>query len=607
MIPRLSVRAAVLAIACSAFVPRAQAQNADGDATTPAQIISAIIHDDAMTARIFLGDPRTQAVVKAAEPARFDAVFEHAAELRDVERLLTSTVDPMNIRLTLLSRGDCAFCQDPARLEAWAARDRAIIPDVVKKLPLVFFDWKSLSSSQLDWLQAYGTTAADWSALSLQARHERLLGWAREEMGSLMESNPSNPKQLQDMAARAYAVYGVLGRDETTPLSDRLDKADTAVEKLAAADKLVGSGAAAGLRQALADAQNAADPDARLAALNRLYDDMGRPDAQVRAALPSAPGQGFDAASRLRTAALLSTGLMRETQGTWAGADLTAFFANHPLDVVVRPFAGQDVSAAAEYDNNRLSLNEKFIAQFLRSHGKTIDDLTRDPALLRDLTRTVVPEFVHESTHEMQDDWAKEQDIPFQSGEGIEQEALTVQALFVLQKEKIDPSYRRFLEANKNSSTLVANDLWQAENLKKEGASYYGASVFSDDYPGSPSIASNAWTGLSLDAKAEAAIQAELGRRAELSAAQQASLAAAPRIQVETVSDFIQAVPRIGTSELTGELKIMRDHDHQTPQVYDAYAARLAGVVSLTDQRLAQLGIHGPAADPVPVPDLAHP
>lgn len=608
MIPHLSIRGGALAI-CFALVARAGAQNADVDAasvpTTPPQIVAAIVqNDDPMTANVFLGDSRMQAAVKAAEPAQFDAVFQHAAELQDVERLLTSTVDPMNIRLTLLSRGDCAFCQNPTRLEAWAARDRAVIPSIIKILPFVFFDWKTLSSSQLNFLQAYGTTAADWNALTLQARQERLLSWAREAMSSLMTDNPSTPQQIKDMAARAYSVYGVLGRDETSPLFNRLNKADTAVQKLAAADKLVGSGAAAGLRQTLADAQNASDPEARLAALNRLYDAMGRPDAQVRAALPTAPGQGFDAASRQRTAALLSTGLMNETRGTWAGADLSAFFANHPLDVVVRPFAGQDVSAAAEYDNNRLSLNEKFIAEFVRSRGKTIDDLSRDPALLRDLTRTVAPEFVHESTHEMQDAWAKAQGIPFQNGEGVEQEALTVQALFVLQKEKIDPSYRRFLEANKNSSTLVANDLWQAENLKKDGASYYGASVFSDNYPGYPSIASNAWTGLAVRAQAEAAIQAELARRAQLPSTEQARLAATPGFQAETMSDYIKAVPKMGTSALTNELTLLRGDDTRTPRIYNDYATRLAGVVSSTDQRLAQLGIHTPAADPVPVPSL---
>ncbi len=605
MAPLLSMRAALLA-ACFTLPSRARAQSVAGGSLTPAQIAVAITRDDdPAAANLLLDAPDEQAAVKAAEPDRFDAVFQHAAELRDVERLLTSTVDPMNIRLTLLSRGNCAFCQDPARLEAWAARDKAVIADVARKLPEVFFDWNTLSSSQLDYLQAYGTTAADWSALSLTARHERLLGWARDQMSALMTDNPATVPQLQDMSARAYAVYGVLGRDEAAPLNERLQKAETAVQKLAAADKLVGSGAAAGLRQALADAQNASDPEARLAALNRLFDALGRPDAQIRAALPSAPGQGFDAASRQRTAELLSTGLMRETDGTWAGADLTAFFADHPLDVVVRPFAGQDVTAAAEYDNDRLSLNEKFIAEFVRARGKTVDDLSRDPTLLRDLTRTVAPEFVHESTHEMQDAWAKAQGLPFQNGEGVEQEALTVQALFVLQKEKIDPAYRRFLEANKNSSTLVANDLWQAEYLKKQGAAYYGASLFSDAYPGFPSIASSASTGLAIRAQAEAAIQAELARRARLPAGEQARLAAAPGFEVQTVSDYIRAVPQIGTSALTGELKFLHRDDAQTPRVYDAYAARLGGVISRTDGRLAALGIQPP--DAVPAPILAQP
>ena len=314
-----------------------------------------------------------------------------------------------------------------------------------QQLPSVYWDWNTLTDSQRAWVSSHGADKKSWKSLALKDRQKRLDGWAQQESDALMKLNPSTPGQVEEMGVTEVAGWGIEGSEKTQTLQDRYSQAKVAVDKLAQARLAAANSSDPSVRQALADAQNAPDVDARLSALSRVFDGLGQRDAAVLAAAPPVSGQVFDARTRRVTADLLSSGLMREIQGTWAGQDLSAFFANHPLNIVVAP---TQMSAVAWYKNDVLSFNEQFIQEFVQARGKTIDDLAKDRALLGDLIHEVAPIFVHESTHQMQDTWARQPKIPFYGGEGPEEEAMTVEALYVLQKEKLDPCYSSFLAAN---------------------------------------------------------------------------------------------------------------------------------------------------------------
>jgi len=605
----------VSAFGCGAFAQNAPADgvlvpppppdvSAAGQSDEPKSVgdfVSRIMReDDPETAALLLGSTQLQDALRAADPVDFPKLFEHAAELRDMEQMLMAPANLSTLRLNILSRAGCRFCQNPERMEAWAARDRFVIDAVKKELPEVFWDWRALADSQRAWVVAHGDDAKSWERLTMLERRGKLDGWAQQELDALSKLNPSTPAEVRAMGERIYVVFGIVGAEKTQPVLERLNQASVAVAKLAQA-RMTALPKDRALRQALADAQNAADPAARLAALNRLFDGLGRPDAAVRAAAPAAPGQIFDDRSRKLTADLLRGGLMREISGTWAGDDLAAFFKDHPLNIAVGP---TQMAAIAWYQNDVLSFNEKFIQEYVKARGKNIDDLARDPVLLGGLIHEVAPTFVHEATHQEQDAWAKKLGIPFYGGEGPEKEAMTVQSLYVLQKEKLDASYRRYAEANVGTSTFVREDLALAQDLRQSGANWFGELVWASHYAGFPSIASNAWTNIALRARVAGDANAELARRAKRPAAEQQRLAAQADFakSYPSVDALVADFPKVGGDALRDLLGKLAKADAGEAGVYDAYQQRLNSVDATTDERLKTLNDGAAPRDAVPLP-----
>ena len=131
--------------------------------------------------------------------------------------------------------------------------------------------------------------------------------------------------------------------------------------------------------------------------------------AAVKSQAPPKPGQAFNDARRKRVAELLQTSIMREIAGTWSGDELKEFYSKVPLKISV---GATEIAAIAWYWQGKMSFNEKSIEEFVKARGRGLDDLSRDPALLKELTREVASIFVHEAKHHQQDVWAQAQGIP---------------------------------------------------------------------------------------------------------------------------------------------------------------------------------------------------
>src|SRR5262249_15894422 len=113
--PMTRSRGAALFV-CLALIP------ASGRAFDAAALRASILDkNDPKAAAAFLADPAGQQALAAADPASTGPVFERAAELADLSRLLQASVNPRAIRLGLSKRPRCAFCQKPSELERWAA------------------------------------------------------------------------------------------------------------------------------------------------------------------------------------------------------------------------------------------------------------------------------------------------------------------------------------------------------------------------------------------------------------------------------------------------------------------------------------------------------
>ena len=255
------------------------------------------------------------------------------------------------------------------------------------------------------------------------------------------------------------------------------------------------------------------------------------------------------------------------------------------------------MAAAAWYQDGVLSFNEKLIEQYVKSQGRTLDDLGRDPKLLESLIRENVHVFVHEATHHRQDVWGKSQGLPHYGGEAAEKEAMMVEALFVLQKEHQDPSYARFLDDAQDRSILARMALGQSRRLQKDRADWFGESEMARCFPGGLSISGQVWSN-----GFAAPIQRELTRRARLPEAERRALEDARRFQESYASmdDVRKDIPLVGTKHLEKEFAKHKEAFEKSPDAYAAYMKRFRAVTELTDRRLDELDL--PMQDAVPSP-----
>ena len=552
----------------------------------------AILNDNEVSASVsFLAQKSLQDQLKAQDPRLFLKTFERAAELKDLADLLNGpAAEDDVVRMGLSRRPQCAFCQKPSEMEKWAAREFGL--DEVRRLEAVYWDWKTLSDSQRGWLSAGGATPENWEASEFGTRRARLQGWAVEEAKVLLAFNPSTPKEHEELVRRSRAVEGVLGRTDHPELRDHANQAQVIVDQIADAQERLAGTKDTLLLGALKEAQTASTPEARLAALQRIFDGLGRPAAGAAAPAPvPAPaqaGQNFDARSRRFVAEIIASGVMRETQGTWAGKELQDFYATHPLTVAVAPLEGR----IALYKNERLTFNERYIEDYVKSlpGRRTLDDLTTDPELAKPLVFAFVPFFVHEATHQEQADWARKQGLPLWSGEGVEAEAMLAEGVFFLQKSKIDPSYRRFVERNKDTLPLVREELADANRMSADGADVYGPEVMNTHYPEGLSIAGQAWSQILWHNDISGALSKELDRREKLPPDARAALET--RVD-STVYDsreaFEKNIGAFGTAQLRAGLLDQQKQSRLAVEAYDLYSARLKSAMTIADERLREL------------------
>jgi hypothetical protein len=590
---RTPLPVSLLVLALAAAVPARAGELAD----------DILVANDPVAAGAFMSSPELQADFKARAPEKFEPVFARAAELKDMSDLLLSARDAASIRLALVIRPECQFCQRSTTMWAWIDKYYPTLwPERRKEMHAVYWDWDGLQTGQIAWLLSHGVSATAWTDLDLAHRRDALEGWAKEESAALMALNPKNQVEAFVMQRRISGVYSVLGGQGAAPLWDRLAQVNAGLSGLERVKKALGRSSSEGMKKAYAEAQNAPTPEARLAALSCIYDGEKVDLAAVRALAPPGEGQTFDPRTRALVADLLKTGLMNDTDGTWAGKDLREFFATHPMKVAIEPTT---LPVLAWYDADVLHFNEKFITEFVKSHGRTLDDLVKEPALLQPLLLEIVPVFVHEATHQRQDAFAKAAGIPFYSGESAEKEAMMNESLFVLQKSKLDPSYAAFLEKNQDSSTNVREALMLARRLLKDRAAWFGETVMARHYPEYLSLAGNVWCRVVWHNQLAPPIEAELRRRAALPADARARADAGRAFKGEDLVDaasFSASLPSISTVQLNDILERQRSALKTAPDAYSAYAKRLQDVTALTDARLDQLANPAAKADAVPSP-----
>lgn len=544
--------------------------------------------NDLRAAESFLADARGQRELENTDGLLYERVFLRASELADMKGLLMGAADARSIRLGVLKRPDCAFCLDAARFAAWA---RAHMPWLdASKYPAIseaLWAWETLSKPQKDWVTAK-KKAAEWPKLGFEARHRLMREWALAEREALLRANPGEMKEMDGFHARTEAISKVLGTHEMSAVWNRAEEASQAVASLAQARAKIGKNADKRQRELLAAAAGASTPEARLAALSAFFENRGERPRELLEAAPPRDDQRFDDRTRGVVSEMLKGALLKETEGTFAGADLQEFYAKTPLSVT---FTTTSYAALGWYSHggDTLYFNERYLEQYLKSRGLSVEDVMRNPESLGDLARTLVGTFVHEAQHHRQDVWSREQGLPRRYVQSDEVEAFQAQGLFLLEKLKTDKRFAEFAAREGERSAVLRAGLGRARRMEEAGPDWFEYVVPNSHYPEVYSNEGAAWCAIVVHNRVAEAVSRELARRETLGEERREALEKGPALRPDYASreDFTAALASAGTPSLRLVLDDARKTAEDAPKYYNQIRSRRAGFRAQTEERYA--------------------
>lgn len=559
------VLALLLALAAAAPAVRAQTAALDQER----RIL--VVERDPDAAERFLNDAPRQAALRAQDEAAYLSLFRAATELRDLRQLLRGYQQEKRVlREGLAARPDCSFCQDPAQLVAWSERWKAAPRDLLRES---IYEWDTLAAPRRTWLSGQGAPEAVWRTMKFTDRQAKLRSWAKAEFAALMKLVPRTQGELDAFSARMDAVEEFLDHDDSIAVDERYAKAETAVKKIADAEKRLARSGNQTLLAELKAARGAADLDAVLSHLGRLYDGMGLHDATLSTAAPMKPGAGFDAPTAKLAAEMLGPALLREVSGTQAGDRINAFYAKTPLKITLEP---EKTGTLATYYQGVLNFGREQIEDFLKSRGRSARDLVSDHALMGELVRDLAPVFVHETTHHRQDVWATQKRINGPWSQYQEIEAMETEAVYVLEKAARDPGYKAYLARAGKDSPNTREALGLARRMETQGADQFRRSIRAWHYPGLLSLEGSTWERDARHRIAIADMRAELKRRAALPFLTRFMLERGPALDTDfdTHDEFLKALRLAGTKHLQDALAVEEKEDAALPSVYAQHRAR---------------------------------
>lgn len=546
-----------------------------------------LAENELAAAESFLRDVAAQEAVKAEDHSAYFQVFARATELVDLKGVIDEMSSVHSIRQSLSRRTGCAFCLDGAAFPAWARRNIPGIGDAkLSSLGKVLWNWDQLTHAQKAWVEAQKKKAA-WPKLDFSARHAVLRAWALAERDAMMKLSPADAEAGEAYASRAYEASQVLGSHEMSDLWKRVGIVEQAFQSLAEARARVAMGSDPRQKELLAQALAASTPEARLSALARIFENYGERPAALLTAAPPRADQKFDADSRKLVGAMLKTAMLKETEGTFAGADLKEFYARVPLDVV---FSTTSMSAYGWYEHggDALYFNERYIEDYLKTRGASVESLKRDPAMLQHLARVFAPTFVHEVQHHRQDVWARENKIPRLYHQGDEVEAFQIGALFMMQKLGADKKFEAWAEKEAAVSSFVGAKLAQARRMEEEGPEYFERIIPNTHYPEILSNEATAWCHILWHNSVSGSIETELSRRGRLSAAARKKLersAPALKKSYPTAEAFRADLMRSSTETLDSYLQGAKAAAANSAKHYNQLRARQEAVAATTRER----------------------
>lgn len=511
------------------------------------------------------------------DPELAQRLFLASTEIRDVFNIVTGVGDAGVVRSAIVARAASCFCQKPALMMSWYASQVEPIYGKERKRMLedALLEWDRLPSAVQRALQARRSA---WPRLDLDERFAALKAdYTDREKAAILATVPRSDSELRALRRRFEALEPLLVDDASREISHHMRKASALVSGLNDAQARMGRSTPPELRAALAAARSAGTVEEALAGLDRVFDGLGVRNAQVDRQRPSNASEALTPDQRSVLETTLRHSLLRSIAGTTAGDELNAFYRDTPMNI--RIVAGSP-STLGWYDGgDDIMLNQRLIEEFVRTQGRTAMDLTTDPALLQRMTWLLAPLFVHEATHHRQDSWARGQDIPAPAMQQKEREAHVTDTLFFMEMGQRNPEFLAFMRASAPTSMLADESVRKADRMHRHGLATFRQGIDAFHYADLLSLEGHAWCAHRWHRNAVADLDAELQRRRDLPAPQQAELQRGPETppQIASEEDWRAVLARSGTPHLQAMLERRRERlTLATPRVYDAWRSRFA-------------------------------
>ncbi|MFA6435337.1 MAG: hypothetical protein WCW52_11650 [Elusimicrobiales bacterium] len=460
-----------------------------------------MLRGDPGAADELLADQPLMAALAETDLRRAASLKAKAEALKDLNELLSmpwdsATVNKLSQALALrIDAGSplagAGVGPEPEKLFVWLARYQPGYPaektEVVKKAVRqweLVFDTET-ETLDIAWDQAEGTECVKISKTEW-------LTWTIKERNAVVSKILERNKMFLNYNDAALATM----------------TNDISTSK--AADKIIASGALSPEQAARLSGMRLPD---QIYLLGGMFDGIKAaiaPDLKIRinANRNSLPKELLPAGRRAVLASMLNTAVSKELAGTRAGEEILAFYSRHPkMNLSVRPcdtgYSGYDPATGT------ILLDSETIQQFMRMNGYTADSLVTSAEQLRATAKYVSPLVVYQAAHQMRDSWAKKKGLYNPAVQESEIEAMSLEALYTLEKLKKDREFRELLANAREFSDYAAKRVELAGEFMASGSKKFSSTVRQRYCPGLPSL--NAAAAQILEA-----VTKELGRRAAL-------------------------------------------------------------------------------------------
>ncbi len=443
--------------------------------------------------------------------------------------------------------------------------------------------WDALGKDEKAWLKTGGYNTNSWNRLSLGDRNRVLSQFARDEARKLLAIHKVTSRTaLSKMRSRFYALYYDLDDVTKSKVSRHITQLETMLaireqtpEKLAKNQEE--------LQNFQTELENIKDlpVSEQLGRLNEFFDNTpALKDSSLATTLDSqresAPNEKFTDKDRQTASALLQTAMLKEITGTRTGDRLTGFFRKKENTLSLKIAPTPAAYALFNPSTGDIIFSEDTVQEWMRTNGYTTKDLMTKKEPIERLARFLSPFFVHEATHQQQNAWIKSKHLMDPYPHDDEVEAMSVEALYVIEKMKKDPAFVKMFSSGGMFSSYLRAEAIKGKRFLEDPREFRRV-IRSAYYPDRPSFEAAA----SMFTASSEVITRELNRRQSLSEKEQARLEKEGLANTKGLS-LEAGVPKLKTSVL----KVLRNYYLYW---YAEFRKRITQEISWADSTLAAI------------------